>query len=151
MKKIVVGLILALSSHCIYAQKDVIINEARVRATVPGQKTAAVFMEILSSKNGALTKVETKIAKAELHEMKMQDDVMKMRPVEEIVFKANQPLFLRPGGLHIMLLDLKKSLKVGGKVHLKLTFKYADGSKDHVKVKADVVEKISQNDHAMMH
>lgn len=150
MKKTMVGLILAVCSHLIYAQ-DVMINEARVRATVPGQKTAAVFMEIVASKSGSLTKAETKVAQAELHEMKMQGDVMKMRQVDEIVFEANQPIFLRPGGLHIMLLDLKKPLKVGNKVPLKLTFKYADGSKEHVKVKANVVGKITQNDQSMLH
>lgn len=144
------GLILGVCSYFTYAQ-DVVITNVWARPTVTGQKTAAVFMAIASPKAGALIKAQTKIAKAELHEMAMQGDVMKMRPVKEIAFSANQAIFLRPGGLHIMLLNLKKPLQTGDILPLNLTFKYADGSKDRVTVEAQVENKNPDASQTMMH
>lgn len=140
MKNIMAGLMLTVLSSLVSAN-DIKINQAWVRSTVVGQTTAGVFMEMVSTKSAALVKVRTDISKAELHEMKMQGDIMKMRQIKRIALNANKPVFLRPGGLHIMLLGLKKPLKVGSTVPLVLTFEFEDGSKDRVAVDVHVVDK----------
>jgi copper(I)-binding protein len=139
MKKIMTGLIFAVWATMAFAH-EVQVNQVWARATVAGQKSAGVFMEILTSRDAMFVKVHTPWAKkAELHEMKMEGDVMKMRPVKHILLQANTPTVLKPGGLHVMLLDLKKPLKVGDKLPLKLTFEFADKRKEDIAVNADVV------------
>jgi hypothetical protein len=54
--------------------------------------------------------------------MSMSGMVMKMRPVTGVDIPAGQPVSLAPGGLHIMLMGLKKPLKAGEKFPLTLTF-----------------------------
>lgn len=150
MKNSMAGFMLVLLSCVTYAH-DINITQAWVRPTVVGQKTAGVFMEIVSTKQGALIKASTDISQAELHEMKMQGDIMKMRQIKRIVFEANNPVFLRPGGSHIMLLGLKKPLKLGETVPLILTFEFKDGSKDRVTVNANVVDKKYEGGTLMAH
>ena len=61
---------------------------------------------------------------AEIHEMTMEGDVMKMRPVEgqRLEIPANGQVELKPGGLHVMLLDLGQKLEAGKSIELKLQF-----------------------------
>mgnify|MGYP002813357777 FL=1 len=63
---------------------------------------------------------------------------MEMRQLKNLELPAKQTVKLEPGGLHIMLLDLKSSLKPGDKVPLRLTLQRADRSKTIVEVQAEV-------------
>lgn len=74
----------------------------------------------------------------EIHEMKMEGDVMKMRQVKEIDLPDGEVVKLAPGGYHVMLMDLKEELKVGKKIELVLTFETAEGKKEIQKVEAEV-------------
>jgi len=70
--------------------------------------------------------------------MRLENGVMEMRQIKSLELPAKQTVKLEPGGLHIMLLDLKKPLKLGDKVPLRLTLQRADLSKTVVEVQAEV-------------
>ncbi|NWG38677.1 MAG: copper chaperone PCu(A)C [Hydrogenophilaceae bacterium] len=101
---------------------DIVIEDAWVRAPAPGQAVVGGFLQITSPGDDAsLVAASTPFAgTTELHEMSMQDGVMKMRPVPYIRLPKGQAVKLAPGGLHLMLIDLKKPLKAGDKVPLTL-------------------------------
>lgn len=121
------------------AAETVGVNNAWVRATAPGQKTAGAYMELTGNADAALVAVGSPLAgKAELHTMSMDGGVMKMRAVEKIDLPAGKTVKLAPGGLHVMLLDIKQAFKEGGKVPLTLTFRGADGAQTTQKIEAQV-------------
>lgn len=148
MKKLLTGLILATCSMLVFGH-EIIVSNAWARATVAEQKSAGVYMEILSAREAKLIKAQSEVAeKTELHTMYMEGDVMKMRPVDAIALKAypssaSKPsgfhLYLKPGSFHIMLLGLKKPLQLGDKLPLKLTFEFANKQLEEIIVNAEVV------------
>ncbi len=109
------------------AEPSLKVTEPWVRATVPGSSVAAAYMELNSAKPLKFIKAESPAAKAvELHNMTMKDGVMEMKAVEAINVPANGQVALKPGGYHIMLINITKPVKVGDTVPLKLTFESAD-------------------------
>jgi copper(I)-binding protein len=68
----------------------------------------------------------------------MEGDIMRMRPVNGLRLTANQPLELKSGGYHLMMMDLKKPLKVGTEVQITLVFKNANGESETTYVHAPV-------------
>ncbi len=96
------------------------------RATVPGQKVGAVYLEIVSPRDARLTGVASPVAgTAEVHSMTMDGGTMKMRAVKALDLPAGRPVKLAPGGYHVMLFDLKKPLVAGAKVPLTLVIEDA--------------------------
>lgn len=119
------------------AQAQVVVADAWVRATVPQQKATGAFMQIKSPTDVKLISVSTPAAGvAEVHEMAMDGDVMRMRPVAALAVSAGKPVELKPGGYHVMLMDLKGPLKTGDAVPLTLVFEGADKSRSTVTVQA---------------
>jgi len=116
------------------------VKDAWVRAPAPGQKVAGVYMEIVSRTNTALVAVASPVAaRAELHSMALEDGVMKMRPLERIELPAGTAVKLAPGGLHVMLIDLKQPLQRGEKVPLTLTvLQFDSGSRSVFTIRAEV-------------
>jgi copper(I)-binding protein len=109
--------------------QPVTVKDAWVRAPAPGQKVAGAYMELVSRTDLALTAVASPAAaSAELHSMSVEEGVMRMRPVARIELPPGKPVKLAPGGLHIMLIDVKQPLKPGDKVPLTLTVQRADFS-----------------------
>ncbi len=85
----------------------------------------AVYMMLMNEggTGDALIGAETDVAAVvELHESKMEDDVMKMSPVNKIDIPAGGWAELKPGGLHVMLIDLQQELVPGEKITLTLNF-----------------------------
>lgn len=122
-----------------YAAQTVGVNNAWVRATAPGQKAAGAYLELTSVADSALVAVDSPLAaKAELHNMSMDGGVMRMRAVEKIDLPAGKTVKLAPGGLHVMLLDIRQAFKAGGKVPLTLTFRGASGAQTTQKIEAQV-------------
>ena len=110
------------------ADSAVQVNDAWVRETVPGQSVGAAYMRILSNEPVELIGVESAVSEAaELHQMSMQGGVMKMREIGAANVTPGKALKLEPGGAHIMLVGVKRPLKVGEGVKLKLTFRRYDG------------------------
>ena len=100
------------------------ISGAYTRATVPGQAAAGGFMKITSS--GAADQLISASAPVsddvQLHTMKMEGNVMQMREVKQIDVPANGAVELKPGGLHLMFMNIKAPLKAGEMVPVKLKF-----------------------------
>lgn len=103
------------------------IENPYARATVPGQKAAGGFMKI-ENKGTAdqLIAASSPVAgEMQLHTMTMDGNVMKMREVKAIDVPANGTVELKPGGLHLMFMDIKSPLKAGEAVPVKLKFQKA--------------------------
>jgi copper(I)-binding protein len=130
-------LITGLSSATVWAQ--VKVEQAWARATVQGQKATGAFMKLTAAQATQLVAVSTPVAGvAEIHEMKMDGGVMKMRALPALDLPANQAVELKPGGYHLMLMDLKAPLNKDGSVALTLTFKDAKGQESKQQVSIPV-------------
>jgi periplasmic copper chaperone A len=102
------------------------VKDAWARATPGKAENGAAYLTIVSPASDRLTGVSTPIAKqAELHNMTMDGGVMKMRPLADVDLPANQPVTLKPGGVHIMLMGLNRPLKPGDSFALTLSFEKA--------------------------
>jgi copper(I)-binding protein len=111
-----------------YTLKSLSIDHAFARATPPGAKTGGAFfvVENTGTTSDRLIRVASSAAGgAELHEMAMDGGVMKMRAIAAMDVPAGGRLELKPGGYHVMMIDLKQPLKAGDKVPLTLTFERA--------------------------
>ena len=109
------------------AWAQVSIQNPWVRATVPQQQGTGAFFTIRSAHAARLVQVQSPLSDAvEIHEMQMQGDVMKMRAISGVDLPAGQAVELKPGGYHIMLLNLKQQVKEGSTVPLTLVIERAD-------------------------
>jgi len=132
------GAVLLLASSVLHAQ-SVDVSGAWVRATVPGQMGTGAFMRLVSRDGARLVGVSSPVAGvAEVHEMKMEGDVMKMRSMPVLELPAGQAVQLKPGGLHLMLMDLKQPLPKGGTVPVTLRFQDAQGQASQLELRLPV-------------
>jgi len=134
MKKLVaaLGLCAAFTAHA-----QVEVSDAWVRATGQGQKATGVFMNLTAQKATRLVGVKANLTgSAEVHEMKMEKDVMKMQAVKALDLPAGQTVALKPGSYHVMLMDLKAPVAEDSQVVLTLLFEDAAGVKTQKEVKA---------------
>lgn len=119
------------------AQAQVAVDGAWVRTTVPAQKATGAFMRLQAAQDSKLVSASSSAARAvEVHEMSMQHDVMKMRQVPFIALPAGKAVELKPGGYHLMLLDLNKQVKDGDTVPLTLVFEGKNGKRHTVEIQA---------------
>ena len=131
------ALVLLLVNTLAWAQTTV--SEPWVRGTVPQQKATGAFMQITSAKGGKLISVSTPAAGvAEIHEMTMEGSMMKMRALPSLALPAGKAVELKPGGHHLMLMDLKAPLKAGDTVVLTLVIEGSNGQREQVEIKAPV-------------
>jgi copper(I)-binding protein len=149
------ALALALFGAATLAQADVTVSDPWVRGTVPAQRATGAFMRLQADQDLRLVAASSPVAGvAEIHEMMMQDNVMKMRRVDGIALGKGKPLELKPGGYHVMLMDLKQPLKAGEQVPLTLTFEGAAKGKTITKQVQATVQSLapqgSQGHGAMM-
>jgi periplasmic copper chaperone A len=129
--------LLAASALPTWAQTTV--KEPWVRGTVPQQKASGAFMQITSAQGGKLLSASSPVAGVvEVHEMKMDGGVMKMAAVPSLELPAGKAVELKPGGYHVMLMDLKQQLKAGDTVPLTLVVEGKDGKKETLQVQAPV-------------
>jgi hypothetical protein len=132
-------LALAASLLALQAMAEVTVTDAWVRGTVPAQKATGAFMKLKSSDEAKLVAAASPVAKiVEVHEMSMKDNVMQMRAVEAIALPAGKTVELKPGGYHVMFIDLVKPLEKGATVPITLTLVGKDGKKFTQEVKAEV-------------
>jgi periplasmic copper chaperone A len=118
---------------------QVTVGDPWIRATVPAQKTAGAFMQLRSPKATRLVDVQSPVAgRAEVHQMAMEGQTMRMQKVDGIDLPAGQPVNLSSGGYHVMLFDLKQQLKEGEQVPLTLSFVGADKKRESVTVQVPV-------------
>ncbi len=109
------------------SQAQISVSDAWVRATVPQQKVTGAFMQLTSANDARLVDVSSTIAgRAELHQMSMTDNVMRMRQIEALDLPADKAVALTPGGYHVMLFELKAPVNAGDKIPLLLTVEGRD-------------------------
>ncbi len=127
----------ALAAFGVQAQTTV--KGAWVRGTVPQQKATGMFAQITSATGGKLVSASSPVAGlVEIHEMKMEGNVMRMSAVPGLELPAGKAVELKPGGYHVMLMDLKKDLKAGDTVPVTLVVEGADRKRETIEVKAPV-------------
>jgi len=101
------------------------VEQAYTRATVPGQQVAGGFMKIENKGGGTdqlISASSPAAGEVQLHEMAMEGNVMKMRQVKDIPVPAGGSVELKPGGLHLMFMNIKAPLSAGESVPVKLKF-----------------------------
>ena len=124
-----------LASAAAHAQ--VTIDKPWVRTTVPQQTTTAAYLTITSVAGGKLVSASSPIAASvDVHEMKMDGDMMKMRSVDVVPLPAGKPVEFKPSGYHLMMTGLKAPVKFGDVVPLQLVIEDAKGKRQTVDVKA---------------
>ena len=118
---------------------QVTVKDPWVRATVSAQKATGAFMQITSAQDARLIEAKSPVAGVvEVHEMTMEKDVMKMRAVKGLDLPAGKSVELKPGGYHVMLMDLKQQMKEGDTVPLTLVVEGKDKKRSTIEVKAPV-------------
>ena len=131
------ALFLAASLLASAAQAQVTVATPWVRTTVAQQSTTAAYLTITSAQGGRLVSASSPVAAAvDVHEMKMEGDLMKMRMVDSLPLPAGQPVEFKPNGYHLMMTGLKAPLKAGDVVPIKLVVEDAKGKRQTVDVKA---------------
>jgi copper(I)-binding protein len=100
------------------------VENAYTRATVPGQQVAGGFMKIENkgTADQLVSASSPAAGEVQLHEMSMEGSVMKMRQVKDITVPAGGSVELKPGGLHLMFINIKAPLTAGESVPVKLKF-----------------------------
>ncbi|ACM64457.2 TPA: copper chaperone PCu(A)C [Campylobacter lari] len=121
MKKI---LSLAILSTFAIAN-EIAINDPYVRQTPPNSKTTAIFLELKnnSDKDIKLIKAQSSLSDTtEIHDHIMENGKKMMVQIPQITIKANSSTELKPGGMHIMILNLKENITPQTKANLTLYF-----------------------------
>ena len=130
---------LALASASLAATAQTVVKDPWVRGTVAQQKATGMFAQITSASGGKLVSASSPAAgMVEIHEMSMDGNVMKMRAINGLDLPAGQAVELKPGGYHVMMMDLKQPLTEGSTVNVTLVIEGKDGKRETVEVKAPV-------------
>ncbi len=137
---IVIAACVALGLSAPLLAQSVDVSGAWARATVPGQKATGAFMRLTSKDGARLVAINTPAAGvAEVHEMKMEEGVMRMRAVPGgLELPPGKTVELKPGGYHLMLMDLKQPLQKESTVALTLVFQDAKGHESRTELKLPV-------------
>ena len=133
------------------ASAQTVVKDPWVRGTVPQQKATGAFMQLTSSQGGKLVSASSPVAGVvEIHEMAMDGNVMKMRAIPGLELPAGKSVELKPGGYHVMLMELKQPLKAGDTVPVSLVVEGKDGKRETIEVKAPV-KALAQTHDGMKH
>ncbi|MFD2178101.1 copper chaperone PCu(A)C [Veronia pacifica] len=133
-----------------FANAHIMLDQAYAREMAPNAKTSAIFANIHNHSDDDRLLVSASSPRAdrvELHGHSMQNGMMKMRKVENIAIAKNGVVSLKPGGLHIMLFDLKSRLKEGESIDLSLHFANGDVIEHLVPVKTVMNGMAMDSDH----
>lgn len=117
------AVMLALLTAAGSALAEVTVVDPWARTTAPGQQVAAAYLRMMADKPMILVGASSPFAdKVELHDVQVDNGVMKMRQVSEMTLEPKQVVELKPGGLHLMLSGIKGAVKVGDNIPLTLIF-----------------------------
>lgn len=126
-----------VSCSAMTAHAEITISNAWVKPTVPGQPVAGGYMTLVSDKDIDILEVSSPVAgKAEIHSMFMENNIMRMKKLERLQLKAGKPVELKPGGFHIMLMELNHQIKEGETVPISFVSQDGTSKKSTVTVKA---------------
>jgi copper(I)-binding protein len=128
MKRLAVAAVFAMSVAA-HAQRsvDIEVKSAWARPTVAGQMGTGAFMHLTSREGARLLGASSDVAGVvEIHEMAMEGNVMRMRPIRSLDLPPGGTVEFKPGGHHIMLMDLKRPLATGEKIKVELRLETRD-------------------------
>lgn len=129
MKSVIATLLLSLPIVAAAQASTVKVDRAWARAIVQGQDSTGAYMTLTAAEPLTLLGAATPAAGiVEIHQMKMQGDVMKMGAVDTLALKPGAPLYFAPNGYHFMLMDLKAPFRVGSNIRMTLRFRDAKGA-----------------------
>lgn len=139
MKLLLISTLLAVTANA-WAQAPALVDvkDAWVRATVAQQKSTGAYLQLTAESDLRVVEVKSPVAGVvRIHEMAMDKDVMRMREVSAgLALPAGKRVELKPGGHHVMLLDLKGQVKAGDVVPLTFVLEGKDGQRSTLEVKA---------------
>lgn len=136
LKVLMLAAIGTLAMQSVWAA-NISVTEAWARATMPGQKVSGAYMQIRSDVDARLVSASSPaVPRVEVHEMKMDGDVMRMREVQSVELPKGKTVSLEPGGFHIMLMNLPKPIAAGEVIPLTLVVE-SGGKRQTVEVKAE--------------
>jgi periplasmic copper chaperone A len=141
LKSLVTAMALAAATLSAFAAGEAVeVQNAWARATVKGQMATGAFMTITAKDGAKLVGAASPVAGvAQVHEMKMDGGVMKMAEVKGgLELPAGKAVELKPGGYHVMLMDLKEPLVKDSTVPVTLMFKDAKGVESKLELKVPV-------------
>ncbi|WP_341521426.1 copper chaperone PCu(A)C [Pseudomonas sp. G.S.17] len=134
-----------------------VIEDAWVRATVPGQPSTGAFMTVTANADSKLVAALSPAAKlVQIHQSSMKDDVMIMQEVDSVTLPAGKPVVMAPSGYHVMLIDLVGQVQEGDEVPVTLVIEEANGHREMVKFQAkaralNTPDSDAMHDHGKMH
>ena len=133
------------------AAAQVTVTDPWVRGTVSGQMATGAFMKLTSARDAKLVEARSPVAGVvEIHEMALENNVMRMRAVPALPLPAGRTVELKPGGYHVMLMDLKQQMKEGEVVPVTLVVETA-GKRETIEVKAPVRAPTARNEMMKKH
>lgn len=139
LKTTATAILLALGASAWAQSAAVDVQGAWARATVQGQKATGAFMKLTAKENAKLVSASSPVAGVvEIHEMKMEENVMKMRAIPSLDLPAGKAVELKPGGYHVMLMDLKEPLKKETTIPITLEVKDDKGVESKVELTVPV-------------
>jgi len=145
-RRLLVAIALSIAAYA--AQAQVTVEDAWVRGTVQGQTATGAFMRLKSAEGAILLSAESAVAGiAEIHMMRMDGNVMRMRAVPRLELPPGRTVELKPGGYHVMLMDLKRPLKTGEAVPIKLKLEGKDRKLEEIEVRAEVRDLAASSGH----
>lgn len=128
-----------LAASPLAAQAQVKAKDAWVRATVPAQKTTGAFMTLVSGEDVKVVGASSPAAaKVELHASMSMGGVMQMHAMDSLALPTGKSVELKPGGMHVMLIGLKRQMKEGDKVPIALAIERKGGARARVEIEATV-------------
>ncbi len=134
-----VALVGTAAAACAAHGDAIDVQNAWARTTVPGQQATGAFMTITAKDGAKLVGATSAVGVAQVHEMKMENGIMKMNEVKGgLDLPAGKAVELKPGGYHVMLMDLKAPLAKETTVPLTLMFKDAKGVESKLELKVPV-------------
>ena len=133
-----VALVLAALSASAFA--SVTVKNPWVRVTASYQKSTVVFMQITSSNDARLVKVDSPVAEVvEICEMVMKSIVMKMNAVAAIDLPAGKAVELKPDGYMVMLMGLKQEIKEGDTIPISIVVEGKNKERETIKLNASAI------------
>lgn len=115
------------------------VDGAWARASLPGQPSSGAYMRITAKEPTQLVAVTSPLASAAVHEMKMEGNVMRMRPAGALDLSVGRAFELKPGSYHVMLQDLKQPLVAGSSLPMTLVFRNANGVESRTELRVPVL------------
>ena len=135
-----IPILLGATAGASMAAPDVVVTQAWARATVAAQSASGVFMQIAVSEDAVLIGATSPIAAdVQVHQTSQKDNVVRMEHLKSgLALPANQTTELKPGGSHLMLMQLKQQLNDGELIQLDLKIADKSGAESTVQLNVPV-------------